>query len=148
MSTTEKLLIVGTETTVISAAAISNNQNAISSTFNNTIGSTGDGSTMVRIKISITMGVGATANTGLSLYILKSSDAGSTFEDGATGTGYTPLRMPDLVCPAPVDTTNRTLSFDRLLPAGQMKFLPRNEGTGQSMSSVTITVLPITRSSV
>lgn len=154
MSTTEKL-VIGSETVLLSNAttsALANNALLLSSTYNNTIGSTGDGYTICRITATITMAVAASANTGISIWFLKSQDAGTTFESG--GTSYTPLRLPDLVIPAPVDTTQRIVMRDVLMPAGLFQVLMKNDSTGQALKTDTgstgskLTIVPITRSSV
>lgn len=148
MATTEKWAGLGTETTLISAATVANNANNLSADYNNTVGNTGDGYTAMRVKASIQMATGGTANTAMSVWFLKSSDNGVTFEAG-DATPYTPSRMPDLIFPIPVpnDTTARISARDVMAPAGHFKVLARNEGTGVSMT-LTLTVTPITRQSV
>ena len=148
MATTEKLVISATETTLMAGVTIAASQNAISASFSNAIGGTGDGYAIGRIKVQQTWATGAALNTGLNVWFLKSSD-GSTFEDGATGTGYTPLRLPDLVFPAETGTVIKTMSRDVLLPAGLFKVLVQNPtATGQSLTTFTLTVTPITRQSI
>lgn len=154
MATTEKLLI-GTETVVMTntnLSALANNALFLSAAFNNTQGSTGDGYTVCRITVKVKMNVAATANTGVPIWFVKSQDGGTTYESGDTG--YTPLRLPDLVIPAPVDTTQRFIMRDVLMPAGFFKVLLKNDGTGQAFATdVTaagsqVTLTPITRQSV
>ena len=153
MATVEKLLI-GTEAPVISAVAITTTQNAVSAAFNNTVGATGDGYTIGRIKTIQSWGGTPAANTAFYGWYLKSSDGGSTFEDGAAGTGFTPLRFPDFSFPADPtalsgSSISRTMSRDVLLPAGVFKVLVQNPtAIGQSLTSLTLTITPITRESV
>lgn len=154
MATTEKL-IIGTETVVMTntnLSALLNNALFLSSAYNNTQGSTGDGYTIGRITVKIKMAVAATANTGCPIWFIKSQDGGTTYESGDTG--YTPLRLPDLVIPAPVDTTQRFVMRDVLIPAGFFKVLLKNDGTGQAFAvdltatGSQLTITPITRQSV
>lgn len=155
MATTEKL-IIGTETILMTntnLSALANNALFLSAAFNNVQGGGGgDGYTLCRITATLTMAVAAAANTGVSIWFLKSQDGGTTYESG--GTAYTPLRLPDLVIPAPIDTTQRIVMRDVLLPAGFMEVLIKNDGTGQALKTdVTsagskLTLVPITRQSV
>lgn len=156
MATTTEKLIIGTETvlaTNTNLSALANNALFLSSAFNNVqAGGGGDGYTLCRITATLTMAVAATANTGFSVWFLKSQDGGTTYESG--GTAYTPLRLPDLVFPAPVDTTQRIVMRDVLMPAGFFEVLIKNDGTGQALKTDTastgskLTLVPITRQSV
>lgn len=136
---TQKWAALGTETVLMSntnLSALANNALFLSAAYNNVQGGGGgDGYVLCRITVIITMAVAAAANTGFPIWILKSQDGGTTYEAG--GTGYTPLRMPDLVCPAPVDTTQRVVMFDRYLPAGFIKALMKNDNTGQALKTDT-----------
>jgi hypothetical protein len=155
MATTEKL-IIGTETVLMTPTQLStlaNNALFLSAAFNNVqAGGGGDGYTLCRVAVKTRMAVGATANTGTPIWFLKSQDGGTTYESGDTS--YTPLRLPDLVISAPVDTTQRIVMRDVIMPAGFFKVLLKNDGTGQSLandattngSSVSLT--PITRQSI
>jgi hypothetical protein len=151
VATTQKWAALGTETVLMTntnLSALANNALFLSAAYNNTQGNTGDGYVLCRITATLTMAVAATANTGFSLWILKSQDGGTTYEAG--GTGYTPLRLPDVVFPAPVDTTQRIVMRDVWLPAGFLEFLLKNDGTGQALKTDTgstgskLTVTPIT----
>lgn len=137
MSTTAKWAALGTETVVMTntnLSALANNALFLSAAYNNVQGGGGgDGFLRVRVRFTLTMAVAAAANTGFTLWILTSTDGGTTYEDG--GTAYTPLQAPDCVCPAPVDTTQRNVSLDIMLPPGFVKFLLKNDGTGQSLKT-------------
>jgi hypothetical protein len=156
MATTFELEI-GTEVTLLTGTwssgtagtinGLTNNSGAISAAYNNTAGSTSNGAPLGRFKFVQVMGTGATANTAFSLYILKSSDGGTTYE---SGTGVTspviPNRAPDLVIPANTTTTAATTSYDIPIPAGYFEVLLINNGTGQSLASSgnSLTLTPIT----
>ena len=156
MATTEKWGALGTETTVFSnsdLSAMANNALVLSSAINNVQGGGGgDGARFARITVTTKMAVAATANTGFSFWFLKSQDGGTTYERG--GTGYTPLRTPDLVVPAPTDTTQTVQMFDVEVPPGFLKFLKKNDGTGQALATDTtstgskVTIAFYTRQSV
>src|SRR5437868_6859478 len=100
MSTTDKYLIVGSTTTLISTElnSLANGSLAVSSSaFDNTVNATGDGSTLGDLQITLAaLGGAATANSSISVYFLISQD-GSTYEDGGSGTQ--PQKLPDLVYP-------------------------------------------------
>ena len=155
MATTEEW-IIGTETVLMTntnLSALANNTLFLYSAFNNVqSGGGGSGYTLCRITAILSMAVAATANTGISIWFLKSQDGGTTYESG--GTGYTPMRLPDLVIPAPVDTTQRIIMRDVICPAGFCQVLLKNDGTGQALKTdVTsagskLTIVPITRQSV
>jgi hypothetical protein len=155
MATTEKLLI-GTESvlmTTTNLSALANNALFLSAAYNNVqAGGSGDGYTLCRVTCKLEMAVAATANTGVSVWFLKSQDGGTTYESG--GTAYTPLRLPDLIIPAPVDTTQRITMRDVLMPCGFFKMLLKNDGTGQAFATDTastgsqLSITPITRQSV
>lgn len=156
MPTTEKWAALGAETTLMSntdLSAMANNALVLSSAYNNVQGGGGgDGYVLCRVTATITMAVAATANTGFTIWFLKSQDGGTTYESGSTS--YTPLRLPDLVIPAPVDTTQRVVMRDVPLPAGFLKALMKNDGTGQATKTDTtsagskLTIAPITRQAV
>ena len=156
MATTTEKLIIGSETVLMTntnLSALANTALFLSGSFNNVqAGGGGDGYTLCRITSTITMAVAATANTGVSIWFLKSQDGGTTFESG--GTAYTPLRLPDLVIPAPFDTIQRIVMRDVLMPAGVFQVLLKNDGTGQAFKTdVTsagskLGITPITRQSV
>jgi hypothetical protein len=156
MATTTEKLIIGTETVLMTPtnlSALANNALFLSAAYNNVQGGgAGDGYTLCRVKVAIEMAVAAAANTGVSVWFLKSQDGGTTYESG--GTAYTPLRVPDLIIPAPVDTTQRFVMRDVLLPAGFVKVLLKNDATGQALATDTtatgssLGITPITRQSV
>lgn len=152
---TEKWGALGTETVLLSnsdLSALANNALVLSSAYNNTQGNAGDGAPLCRITATLTMATAATANTGFSIWFLKSQDGGTTYEAG--GSGYTPLRLPDLVIPAPVDTTQRIVMRDVPMPPGFFKVLIKNDGTSQALKTDTtsagskLTITPFTRQSV
>lgn len=152
MATTRKWAALGTETTLMTntdLSALANNALVLSAAYNNVQGGgAGDGYVLCRVTLTIAMAVAATANTGIPIWFLKSQDGGTTYEAG--GTGYTPLRAPDLVFPAPVDTTQRIVMLDVMLPAGFLKALLKNDATGQAFKTDTgstgskLTITPIT----
>jgi hypothetical protein len=155
MATTEKL-IIGAETvlaTNTNLSALANNALFLSGVYNNVQGGgAGDGYTLARITATLSMAVAASANTGFPIWFLKSQDGGTTYESGDTA--YTPLRAPDLVIPAPADTTQRFVMRDVIMPVGLFKVLIKNDGTTQALKTDTtatgskLTIVPITRQSI
>jgi hypothetical protein len=91
-------------------------------------------------------GTAPTANTGLSIWFLRNID-GTNYEDGATGTGITPSRMPDLVIPLEnQNTTAQRITRRCIIPPGTFKVLVKNDGTGQTLPATgnTLKILPLT----
>jgi hypothetical protein len=156
MATSELWGALGTETilgTNTNLSALANNALFLSGDYNNVqAGGGGGGDVLCRLRAILTMAVAAAANTGFSVWFLKSVDGGTTWERG--GTGYTPLRLPDCVFPAPVDTTQTEITRDVLCPAGHFKVLIKNDGTGQALKTDTtsagsqLSIIPFTRQSV
>jgi len=156
MATNELWGALGTETVLINNTNFSNllnNALVLSGDYNNVQGGGGGGGdTLCRLRAILTMAVGASANTGFSVWFLKSTDGGTTWERG--GTGFTPQRLPDVVFPAPTDTTQTEVSRDVLCPAGHFKVLIKNDGTGQATKTdVTsagsqLSIIPFTRQMV
>lgn len=123
--------------------SLANNSLAISAVFDNTQGQTGDGYTLCDLELVVTFGTNPTANTGISVWFLQSQD-GTNYEDGGTGT--TPARAPDVVFPVLVSTSAQRIIRRVLLPPGLMKFLLKNDGTGQAFaaSGNTLKIRPFT----
>lgn len=149
-ATTEKY-IFGAEATQIAGVALANAQNALGPVYNNVQGGGGgDGYPYARLKFIQTFTVAAAVNTALLCWFLKSSDVNLTYEDGATGAGYTPIRDPDFTIRAIPETGQaRTIEKDVLLPANFLKLLVRNPvETGQALTALTVTLTPFTKQSV
>ena len=154
MSTVEKWSALSTETPLISNAAFSNllNNTAVTSAvFNNTqasgtVGAGGvGGDVFATLKFILVMAVGASANTGFTVWVLRSLDGGATYDSGtAVFMATQPART---TVGAPTDTTQMQATRDIMLPPGFIKFLVKNDGTGQATktdatatgSSMTIT---------
>ncbi len=128
---------LGTQTvlaTNTNLSGLANNDLFLSSAYNNIQGG-GGGDQMCRLEAILTMATGADANTGFSVWFLKLSGDGATYERG--GTGYTPPTRPDAVFPAPTDTVQTPEFLDIPMPAGQFKVLIKNDGTGQALKTDT-----------
>lgn len=123
--------------------SLANNALAISAAFDNTVGSTGDGYMLCDLELVVTYGTNPTANTAVSVWFLLSQD-GTNYEDGGTGT--TPARAPDVVFPLLVSTSAQRIIRRVMLPWGLIKFLLKNDGTGQAMaaSGNTLKIRPVT----
>jgi hypothetical protein len=153
MPTVEKYLLGATITTLITGgSALGNNALAIGSAYDNTVGQTGDGSTLCDLEFSGTFSVAPAANTGIPVWFLRSQN-GTNYEDGDGTVGgsadTTPARAPDVVIPLRAVTSAQLVSKSTVLPWGKWKPLAKNDGTGQSLGSgFTIKVRPVTRESV
>ena len=75
-----------------------------------------------------------TANTGVSIWFLKSVDGGSTYEDGSSS--VTPARRPDLVIPVRALASGpQVITKQCWIPAGYFKPIAKNDGTGITFAS-------------
>jgi hypothetical protein len=137
-ATTQKYIINATASVIIAGSALNamaNNALVAGSDYNNVQGGGGgDGYVFARLTLSWKFQVNPTANTGFSLWFLKSNDNGTTFEDGSSSA--TPPRQPDVVFgPLPADTNAHVMMRDVMIPAGHWKPLLKNDGTGQTLTA-------------
>jgi hypothetical protein len=144
MASTEKHLpgsIASLMTTELNSLA--NNALAVaSSAFNNAVGGTGDGYTRAILELVVTFGVAPTANTGVTVWLLRQPD-GTNYEDGSSS--VTPTRAGITLGVRAVTTAQRTTAVISL-PPGNFKALVLNNGTGQAFaaSGNTLRILPFT----
>jgi hypothetical protein len=137
----------GSATTLLSTElnTLTNNSfSSASATYDNRIGQTGNGYTICRFELVATFAANPTANTGISLWILRTTD-GTNFEN--TPTSSVALgRPPDVVLPVTSGQTGTRVMIDTLCPAERFKVSVKNDATGQSTaaSGNTIKILPIT----
>lgn len=75
-----------------------------------------------------------TVGTGISVWFLRSTDGGTTYEDG-DATPTTPSRAPDVVFPVRAVTTAQRIIRQVALPSGTFKILLRNDNTGTNCDS-------------
>jgi hypothetical protein len=142
-------LATGALTTVLSTELnnlVNNGFTSASSVFNNAIGQTGNGYPICRVEGFFTFAAQPTANTGVSVWFLKATDATPTFESTPSST-LTLGRPPDVVLPVTTGTSQTVtrVAVDVLCPAYQFKVSAKNDGTNQSMaaSGNTIKILMI-----
>jgi hypothetical protein len=141
MATTEEWLI-GTQFTPITGT----NLNALAATglflsaaaYNNTIGGTGNGSTMLAVVISYQYAVAPAVGPGISIWLLKNTDisfgsGGSTYEDGSAS--LTPSRAADISISVFADTAVHTVRIDIPAPAGYFKTLIKNNDPTQTFAA-------------
>jgi hypothetical protein len=105
----------------------------LSAAFNNVIGGGGtDGYTHLMLHMAPDFASLPTANTGFSVWILRSADGGTTYEDG--GTALQPARPYDgfLAINSTIDP--QVVSCIVPIPPGHFKVLISN-GSGQSLPS-------------
>lgn len=144
--------LLGSQTTLITTgSSTANNSLAVGSSFNNTIGQTGDGYTMCDVEFVGSYTVAPAANTGITVWFLGTQD-GTNYEDGDGTIGgsadTTPSRLPDVVFPLRAVTGSQRIIRRILMPWGKFKPLMKNDGTGQSLSSGAIlNIRPVTNQS-
>jgi hypothetical protein len=139
-------LIPGSSLTGLASAGL-----ALGASVNNLQGGGGlGGATLCRVILSYQFASAPAANTGFAIWLLRNLDGitGTAFEEGSTG--LQPSRAPDLtfsVSTTP-DTNVHVISKDVICPAGFMKALLLNNGTGQALGStaanLSLSVVPIT----
>jgi hypothetical protein len=74
-----------------------------------------------------------TAGTGLAIWFVRAQLDGSGDEDG--GSSVTPARAPDVVLPLRNASGAQVVSEEAWLPAGSIKVLVLNDGTGQTLQT-------------
>lgn len=150
MATTVEKLLLGSVTSLITTGlnSLANNGRAAASAFDNTVGQTGDGSTLCDVELVVTYGTAPTANTGCSVWFCMSTD-GTNYEDGSAA-DLTPARMADVVFPLRAVTTAQRITRRVSLPWGKFIAILINDGTGQAMaaSGNTLKIRPVTREMV
>jgi hypothetical protein len=85
-----------------------------------------------------------TSGSQMSGWFLKSTNAGSTYEDGDAST--TPARRPDIEFPLRAVSTAQVVGarVDKM-PMGFFKLLMKNDGTGQTLNATwSVKCLPYT----
>jgi len=115
--------------------SLANNTNAISGS---AITFTNAGHLQAEIELVVTFGTAPTANTCLTLWLLREVD-GTNYEDG--GSSVTPGRAPDAFFPLrAVTTAQRIIMPITNMPPGTAYVLVRNDGTGQTTAASANTV--------
>jgi len=102
---------------------------------------------MAEVELVVTFSAVPTANTGVSIWLLREIDS-ANFEDGSAS--ITPTRAPDIVFGVRATTNAQRIIKTCLLPPGVFRPLVRNEGTGQAFvaSGNTLKIRPLTIQSV
>lgn len=137
-ATTFQNLISGTTTTVITFSSLANNARSSPGTmYDPRQGQTGLGYMNVVVVCDLTFAAAPTSGTAVSVWFAKSLD-GTTFEDSTTS------RVPDIVCPVTPSQVGTRVSFYTRLPALRFRAVALNDGTGQTISSGTVSVTPVT----
>lgn len=130
---------VGSESGIFSGSnlnALANNGAVLSWDLNNTAGggsNSFDGYEKATFKVQYKFAVAPAANTGFSLWLLRSVDGGNTWEDG--GPSNIPVRAPDGFIPVFADTNMHSGMCDLFLYPGHWKVLLQNTGTGQALTT-------------
>jgi hypothetical protein len=134
-------------------AGLANNSSVLGASVSNLQGAgtgTGDGATLGRLTLTYQFGSAPTANTAIAVWLCKNVDGttGASFEDGSAS--VTPTRCPDAVFSVgpSTDTNVHVIAKDIIVPAGWIKALVQNAGTGQAFGSTSgnlgLTLTPIT----
>lgn len=153
MSTTRKQARGIPQTTLLSTElnALADNAVALGSAYDNSVGQAGDGAVEGDFELTVTFASAPTANTGCSLWLLRAQD-GTTYETyTATGSATPPkARRPDVVFPLDAVTTQQIITVPGFLPAGKLKPLFKDDGTGRAFpaSGSTVKFTPYTEQMV
>jgi hypothetical protein len=103
----------------------------------------GGGYLLAELELVVTYGTAPTANTGVSVWLLRSVD-GTNTEDGSSS--VTPARAPDVVFPLRAVTTAQRIVRRVVIPPGNWTPLAKNDGVGVAMAATgnTLKILPLT----
>lgn len=128
-------LLVGATTPVLTLSSLTNgSRSSAGSTFDPRQGQTGQGYLTAVVECSFTFLANPTAGTAVPIWFLKSGN-GTNFEDTTTS------RAPNVSCPVTAGQVGTRVSFDNIrLPAWRFQAIALNDGTGQTISSGTISV--------
>lgn len=126
-----------TTTTVLTLSSLTNgSRSSNGSTVDWRQAGAGKGYFEAYIECVLTFGTAPTAGTAVTIWALASTD-GTNFENSDT------TRVPNVSCPVRNNTANRVGVTIRLR-ALRYQFVAVNDGTGQTISSGTISATPIT----
>lgn len=122
--------------------SLANNSNAVHAS---SVSITSTGFQKAELELVVTFGTAPTANTAILVWLLGEVD-GTNFEDGTSS--VTPVRIPDAIFPVRAVTTAQRLKVVVDTPAGPIRALVRNDGTGQAFaaSANTLKIRPYTGS--
>jgi hypothetical protein len=109
--------------------SLANNSNAVHAS---SVTLTNAGYRGAELELLVTFGVAPTANTAFLVWLLREID-GTNFEDGSAS--ITPTRTPDAIFTVRAVTTAQRMIAVVDLPAGFVRPLIRNAGTGQAIAS-------------
>jgi hypothetical protein len=103
------------------------------------VGQAGLGYIYVTVECFLTYANPPTAGAGLDIWFLKNiSPTGGTFEDTTT------QRLPDLTCPSNSTQAGTRVILTKRLEPVRFQALALNNGSNQTISNGTITILPFT----
>jgi hypothetical protein len=158
MATNQYYGALGSNTVVLSGTysagaginGISNNYATLSAAIQNIQGSGLGGPLQALLEWEITLGSGTiTANTGLSVYFIKSQDGGSSYETCTAGSSpVLPNRAwPDYIIPVPPNTTQVIGSAIVIVPAGYFEVFLYINGIGVALAAsgneIWLTPIPV-----
>lgn len=139
LATTTFQLFIGSTPASLSLSSLANNTRSSPSTmYDPRQGQTGQGYLTAVVECVLTFAAAPTAGTAVPIAFLKSGN-GTNFEDTTTS------RVPNVSCPVTAGQTTTRVSFDNIrLPAWRFQIIALNDGTGQTITTGTITVTPTT----
>jgi hypothetical protein len=131
-------LVHGTTTAVLTLSNLtSGSRSTAGATYDPRQGQTGLGYMHVVVECVLTFAAAPAPGTAVGIWFLKSLN-GTNFEDTTTA------RPPDISCPANAAQAGTRVSVQTRLPAMRFQTVALNDATGQTITSGTINILPVT----
>lgn len=122
--------------------SLANNSNAVHAS---SVAITSSGFVSADLELLVQFGTNPTANTAISVWLLRETD-GTNFEEGSAS--ITPTRVPDAIFSVRAVVTAQRMIRQVDLQPGNLRALVRNDGTGQALaaSGNVLSIRPYTES--
>jgi hypothetical protein len=135
--------LTGSPSTLLTLTTLTNNSwSTVGSNFNNTVGQTGDGYLFCELQGAFTFAAAPTAGSAVQVMLLRSQD-GTTFEDTSTATVKLG-RLPNVTLPVTSGQATTKVTLEIKCPPGIFRAQALNDGTGQTMTTGSITMRMLT----
>jgi hypothetical protein len=136
--------LTGSPSTLLSLTTLTNNSwSAVGSNFNNGVGQTGDGYLFCELQGAFTFAAAPTPGTAVQVMLLRSQDGGTTFEDTSTSTVKLG-RLPNVTLPVTSGQPGTKVTLEIKCPPGIFRAQALNDGTGQTITTGTISIRMLT----
>jgi hypothetical protein len=135
--------LTGSPSTLLSLTTLTNNSwSTVGSNFNNGIGQTGDGYLFCELQGAFTFAAAPTAGSAVQVMLLRAQD-GTNFEDTSTSTVKLG-RLPNVTLPVTSGQTTTRVTLEVKCPPGLFRAQALNDGTGQTITTGTVSIRMLT----